>query len=60
MSGAIPPLPNEPSWRGAQLKRRDNFTFNFTTVNAYNLLDLGYTLPVHLLLFSVNLAFKDS
>jgi hypothetical protein len=30
MSGAIPPLPNTPSWRGAQLKHRDNFTFTFT------------------------------
>jgi hypothetical protein len=28
MSGAIPPLPNKPSWRGAQLKHRDNFTLN--------------------------------
>jgi hypothetical protein len=27
MSGAIPPLPNTPPWRGAQLKHRDNFTF---------------------------------
>jgi hypothetical protein len=27
MSGAIPPLPNTPSWRGARLKHRDNFTF---------------------------------
>jgi hypothetical protein len=27
MNGAIPPLPNTPSWRGAQLKHRDNFTF---------------------------------
>jgi hypothetical protein len=25
--GAIPPLPNTPSWRGAYLKHRDNFTF---------------------------------
>jgi hypothetical protein len=24
--GAIPPLPNTPSWRGAQLKHRDYFT----------------------------------
>jgi hypothetical protein len=24
MSGAIPPLPNTPSWRGAQLKHGDN------------------------------------
>jgi hypothetical protein len=27
MSGTIPPLPNTPSWRGALLKHRDNFTF---------------------------------
>jgi hypothetical protein len=30
MGGAIPPLSNTPSWRGAQLKHRDNFTFTFT------------------------------
>jgi hypothetical protein len=29
MRGAIPPLPNTPPWRGAQLKHRD-FTFTFT------------------------------
>jgi hypothetical protein len=29
MSGAIPPLPNMPSWCGAQLKHRDSFTFAF-------------------------------
>jgi hypothetical protein len=28
MSGAIPPLPNTASWRGAQLQHRD-FTFTF-------------------------------
>jgi len=27
MSGAIPPLPNTPAWRGAQLKHRDSSTF---------------------------------
>jgi hypothetical protein len=27
MSGAIPPLPNTPSWCGAQLKHSENFTF---------------------------------
>jgi len=32
MRAAIPPLPNTPSWRGAQLKRhRNNFTFTFYT-----------------------------
>jgi hypothetical protein len=27
--GAISPLPNTPSWRGAQLKHRDNFTLPY-------------------------------
>jgi hypothetical protein len=27
MRGAIPPLSHKPSWRDAQLKHRDNFTF---------------------------------
>jgi hypothetical protein len=32
MSGTIPPLPNMPSRRGAELKKhRDNFTFTFIT-----------------------------
>jgi len=30
MRGAIPAYPNTPSWRGAQLKHRDNFTFTFS------------------------------
>jgi hypothetical protein len=30
MSGATPPLPNTPSWRGAQLKHRDTFSFTGT------------------------------
>jgi hypothetical protein len=30
MCGGIPPLPNTPSWCGAELKHRDNFTFAFT------------------------------
>jgi hypothetical protein len=30
MRGAIPPLPNMPSWSGAQLKHRGNFTLLFT------------------------------
>jgi len=31
MRGATPPLPNMPSWCGAQLKtkHKDNFTFTF-------------------------------
>jgi hypothetical protein len=28
MPGAIPPLPNTPSWRGAQLKHRDNLEYS--------------------------------
>jgi hypothetical protein len=39
MRGAIPPLPNTPSWRCAQLKQRDNFTFTFT-FTIYNLFPL--------------------
>jgi hypothetical protein len=27
--GAMPLLPNTPSWRGAHLKHRDNFTLTF-------------------------------
>jgi hypothetical protein len=29
MSGAVPSLSNTPSWRGAQLKRRDNLTLPY-------------------------------
>jgi hypothetical protein len=30
MRGAVPPLPDTPSWRGAELKtHRDNFTFTY-------------------------------
>jgi hypothetical protein len=29
MNGAIPALPKNPSWHGAQLKHRDNFNFTF-------------------------------
>jgi hypothetical protein len=32
MSGAKPPLPNTPSWRGAQLKHRDNFYLSHDNV----------------------------
>jgi hypothetical protein len=30
MRAAIPPLPNTPFWRGAQLKDRDKFVLTFT------------------------------
>jgi len=32
MHGAIPLLPNTPSWRGAKLKHTDNFTFDLYAV----------------------------
>jgi hypothetical protein len=35
MSGGITPLPNTPSWRNAQLKHRDNFTFLVVVVVVY-------------------------
>jgi hypothetical protein len=31
MSGAIPPLPNTPSWGGAELKKHRDFTFLYFT-----------------------------
>jgi hypothetical protein len=41
MSGAIPPLPNTPSWRGAQLKHRDLFTFYLLMKSAQNVIIRG-------------------
>jgi hypothetical protein len=36
MGGAVPPLPNAPSWRGAQLgEHRENFTFTFLSVEPH-------------------------
>jgi hypothetical protein len=35
MRGAISPLPNKPSWCGAQLKHRDSLTFCLT-INSTN------------------------
>jgi hypothetical protein len=35
MSGAIPPVPHTPSWRGAQLKHRDNFTGSEVDPSSY-------------------------
>jgi hypothetical protein len=47
MSGAIPPLPNTPSWRGAQLKHRDSFTFTSTSRVMKNIIshNIYSTLP---------------
>jgi hypothetical protein len=38
MRGVIPQLPNTPSWRGAQLKYRDNFTFAHLIPNLIEIL----------------------
>jgi len=38
MRGLIPPLPNTPSWHGAQFKKknhRDNFTLTFNIYNTF-------------------------
>jgi hypothetical protein len=32
MHASLPPLPSMPSWHGAQLKHRDNFTFNMYVI----------------------------
>jgi hypothetical protein len=36
MRGAIPPLPNKPSWRDAQLQHRNNFSFISTLTEAHH------------------------
>jgi hypothetical protein len=35
MSGAIPPLPNTTSWRGAQLRHRDNFYWEWISKSIF-------------------------
>jgi hypothetical protein len=42
MSGAIHPLPNTPSWRGAYLKHRDNFTFYLYSVEEDRKIIMNY------------------
>jgi hypothetical protein len=37
MGGVVPPLPNTPSWRGAQWEHRDNFTFYLTDAVSLNI-----------------------
>jgi hypothetical protein len=34
--------PNTPSWRGAQLKHRDNFTFTLTIFSQLNIPKTGF------------------
>jgi hypothetical protein len=48
MSGAIPPLPNTPSWRGAQLKKAQGQLY---------LLPLPITLKLHVSLQDFLLIF---
>jgi hypothetical protein len=42
MSGATPPLPNTPTWSGAQLKKkhRDNFTFTLLILSTLKFSDI--------------------
>jgi hypothetical protein len=42
MRGAIPPLLNAPSWRGAQLKHRDKLTFSPLIFNVGDATSLTY------------------
>jgi hypothetical protein len=45
MRGAFtPPLSNTPSWRGTQLKHKDNFTFTFKILHKE---DVGGTCSTH-------------
>jgi hypothetical protein len=42
MLGAIPPLPNMPSWHGAQLKHRDNFNLTLCTACILSKIEILY------------------
>jgi hypothetical protein len=48
MSGAIPPLPNTHSWRGAQLKHRDNFTLLLRKIIFFQSSSVGIALGYRL------------
>jgi hypothetical protein len=67
MNGAIPPLPNTPSWHGAQLKHRDKFALlspkhifvtNFTNSASYLLRNrvMRYNIFLSDLRFGTNFA----
>jgi hypothetical protein len=57
MRGAIPPLPNRPSRRGAHLKHRNNFTFTWDPPTTYNICVSIRLLPeIHQLLIISMLA----
>jgi hypothetical protein len=49
MSGSIPLLPNTPSWRGTQLKHRDNFTF--IIIIKVNITADKHVISIHIILF---------
>jgi hypothetical protein len=49
MRGAILPLPNTPSWRGAHLNHRDNFTFTFTFTFNSNVCSSHHNSSIHFL-----------
>jgi hypothetical protein len=44
--------PSTPSWRGAQLKQRDNFTFNFLHYLWRSLMSLSLVTVIGVILFS--------
>jgi hypothetical protein len=43
MSGAIPPLPNTPSWSGAQLQHRDTLPFTVSPPNVLHTVALAHS-----------------
>jgi len=50
--GTIPPLPNMPSWRGARLKHRDNFTvYHYYKNGTLDFVILSLSLSEVILLF---------
>jgi hypothetical protein len=57
MSGAIPALTNTPSWRGAQLKHKDNFTFTYTILRVFSHLRLGLPNGLSLQVFPTRILY---
>jgi hypothetical protein len=49
MGGAVPPLPNMPSWRGAQLGEHRDFTLLFYFIELVNRIGLCNTECFHFL-----------
>jgi hypothetical protein len=59
MSGAIPPLPNTPSWRGAHLKHGEDFTFTLPLQISFTETSAHANIWIRLLQFKICFGFKE-